>query len=283
MQQYKDLIQKVLTEGEPRQNRTGIASRSIFGYQTRFNLQDEFPLVTIRPTSFRIAFEEMMFFLRGKTNTKELEEKNIMIWRGNTSREFLDKNGLSFLEEGDMGLGYSHQIRNFNGHFGVKDGTDQLTNLIRTLMTEPTSRRHIISHWNPSQLHLMALPPCHLLHQYFVSSGGELSCQLYVRSNDIIYGMPYNIAEYAFLTYLLAKVCGYKPKELIYTIGDAHIYDNQKNLAFEMIKRAPMAPPQLVFNKNPTIENFLDLSYADVSIINYRKHPELKNKPPMAV
>lgn len=277
MKQYYNLVKEIYKNGTDKEDRTGVGTRSIFGYQAKFNLYDEFPLVTLRPTSLRIAFEEMMFFLRGQTNTKKLEEKNINIWKGNTSREFLDDRGLTHLREGNMGKGYGYQWRNFG------DQTDQIRHVFSQLRNNPQSRRHIVSAWNPNQINDMALPPCHIMFQFYVNNK-ELSTQVYIRSNDVPFGTPYNIAGYSFLTYAFAEALDLKPKELVYTIGDAHIYKNQFDMVETMLERKPRESPQIEFNTGlHAIQHILKMDYDDIDLINYYPYPDIEDKPEMAV
>jgi thymidylate synthase len=303
MQNYLDLLQDILDNGFDKDDRTGIGSRSVFGRSLRWNLADGFPMITTRKVTFRIAFEETMFFLRGDRDTKKLEAKKINIWKGNTTREFLDKRGLTHLEEGDMGYGYSHQWRNFGGQDAVtltdlmpgpyqgetvlqpaEAGVDQIANLIEGLRNEPFSRRHLVTAWNPQQVDETPLPPCHILQQYQVTTDGRLNSCFIMRSNDVPYGLPYNIMGYAFLNIAFAQLLGHTPGELVYFGGDAHIYHNQIDMVREQLTRKPYTLPTLKINKSlNTLEDVLSLEYGDIEIIGYEAHPDFKNKPPMAV
>lgn len=283
MQNYLDLLRDVMENGFDKDDRTGIGSRSVWGRTMRWDLQDGFPIITTRKVSFRIAFEETMFFLRGDTNTKNLEEKKIYIWTGNTSREFLDSRGLDHLPEGDLGTGYSHQWRDFGGTVANR-GVDQVRQLIGGIKRDPFGRRHIISAWNPLELEGTPLPPCHILQQYQVTPNGRLNSSFVMRSNDIVYGLPYNIMSYAFLNMAFAKLLGYEPGELVYVGMDAHIYKNQFEIVEEQIKREPYPLPTLTIKKEiKTLDDLLSLQYNEVSLHNYVAHSDFKNKPPMAV
>lgn len=286
--QYLNLLKDVMDNGFDRDDRTGVGTKALFGKTMEFDLTS-FPLYTTRKIAFRIAFEENMFFLRGETDTKKLEEKKIFIWKGNTTREFLDGVGLNDLPEGDMGKGYSWQWRNFGGDLAVNNplgaptgGIDQVKNLLEGIKKAPHGRRHLISAWNPSQLAESALPPCHILHQYFVHDG-KLSCAFVMRSNDLYHGNPYNIAGYAFLTYLFAEILDLKPGKLFYTGHDAHIYKSQFDVVREQLKREPNEFPHLRFKKKiRSLEEALDLEYNDVELVGYNHKGALK-KVPMAV
>jgi thymidylate synthase len=305
MQNYLDLLQDILDNGFEKTDRTGVGSVSVFGRTLRWDLSKGFPILTTRKVSLRIAFEETMFFLRGERDTKKLEEKNINIWKGNTTREFLDNRGLTWLEEGDMGYGYSHQWRNFNGTDGywhqspfplmdgalpkpeyvpATSGVDQIRELVEGLKKDPYSRRHLVTAWNPAQVNQTPLPPCHILHQYQVTTTGKLNSCFIMRSNDVPYGLPYNIMGYAFLNHAFAKLAGLTPGELVYFGGDVHIYNNQIPMVREQLKRKPLPLPTFVITKDlNTLDDLLDLQYNDVQLIGYEAHPDFKDKPPMAV
>lgn len=280
MKQYIELLQNVLEHGIDRKDRTGVGSKSVFGRQLRFELSAGFPLVTTRPTSLRIAFEETMFFLRGQTDTKILEEKNIGIWKGNTSREFLDNIGLNDLPEGSTGKSYGHQWRNFDGDLnehGVKGigGVDQITNLLNSLKNDPDSRRHVVTAWNPSQLKEMALPPCHLMHMYSIAEG-KLHNSFIMRSSDGYHGLGFNIAGYALLNHIFAKYLGLLPGDVVYMGWDCHLYNTQLDVAREQIKREPKQLPQLKINKDlNTIDDIMNLEFSDIELIGYDPHPAL--------
>lgn len=290
MRNYLNLLERVYYDGEELENRTGVSTKSVWGANLSFDLADGFPIVTTRKLSFRIAFEETMFFLRGETNTKKLEDKNIFIWKGNTTRQFLDDRGLTHLPEGNMGAGYGHQWRNFNGFEELDkdgnvllkaDGVDQISELLRGLRNDPNSRRHIVSAWNPSQLNEMALPPCHILNQYRIANG-RLNSLFYMRSSDLYHGLPYNIMSYAFLNMVFAQYLGVLPGTLVYTAGDAHIYNSQLSVIKEQIKRKPLPLPALDIKKDLNhLTDILSLEYNDVELLGYRAHKPLA-KVPMA-
>lgn len=289
MKQYLDMCRYILEHGEDRPDRTGTGTRSVFGYQTRYDLREGFPLLTTKKMYLRPIAEELLWFIKGDTNIKYLVDRNVKIWNewpyedfkksedfnGETLEEFVEKikNDDDFAKKhGNLGPVYGAQWRNFNN-----EGTDQLMKLIDSLKNNPFSRRHIISAWNPSQVDEMALPPCHTLMQFYVSSDKKyLSCQLYQRSADTFLGVPFNIASYALLTCMLAQVCGYEPKEFIHTIGDAHIYKNHFDVVKTQIEREPLPLPRLVLNKN--IDNLFDFKIEDIKLEGYQSHGPLKGK-----
>lgn len=291
MKNYLDLLQDIMDNGFDRDDRTGVGSRSVWGRMLHFDLQEGFPAITTRRVAFRIAFEEAMFMLRGDRDTKKLEKKNINIWKGNTSREFLDARGLQKFEEGDMGYAYGWQWRNFGG-WDVGDapeewhytGIDQITGMLEDIKRDPLSRRHIITAWNPQQLNDMALPPCHILQHYQVTPDGKLNSAFFMRSNDVPYGLPYNIMVYAFINMAFAKLLGYEPGTLVYQGTDVHIYSNQFDMVREQLTREIRPLPTLKIKKDlNTFEDLLALEFEDVELIGYDPHPDIKDKPPMAV
>ena len=279
----------ILEHGEDRPDRTGTGTRSVFGYQTRYDLREGFPLLTTKKMYLRPIAEELLWFIKGDTNIKYLVDRNVKIWNewpyedfkksedfnGETLEEFVEKikNDDEFAKKhGNLGPVYGAQWRNFNN-----EGTDQLMKLIDSLKNNPFSRRHIISAWNPSQVDEMALPPCHTLMQFYVSSDQKyLSCQLYQRSADTFLGVPFNIASYALFTSMLAQVCGYKPKEFVHTIGDAHIYKDHFEVVKEQISRTPYPKCQLVLN--PEVKSIFDFTIDDIKIENYQSHGKLVGK-----
>lgn len=302
--QYLNVMKRILDTGIDRPDRTEIGSRAIWGAMVDVDLADGFPIVTTRKTSFRIAFEETWFFLRGETDTKKLEEKKINIWKGNTSREFLDDVGLKYLPEGHMGKSYGFQWRNFGGdydhsfdnHFIDNDpqygpykindmmGVDQVKMLLHGLKNNPNSRRHIITGWNPRQLHEMALPPCHLYNQYQILNG-KLNSSFVMRSHDWLYGGPFNFMGYALLNIAFSKFLGLEPGHLTYFGNDVHIYDNQLEIAKQQVQREPYDLPKLILTKNvETIDDIFNLQYEDFQFVTpYKAHPDFKDKPKMAV
>lgn len=289
MKQYLDMCRYILEHGEDRPDRTGTGTRSVFGYQTRYDLREGFPLLTTKKMYLRPIAEELLWFIKGDTNIKYLVDRNVKIWNewpyedfkksedfnGETLEEFVEKikNDDEFAKKhGNLGPVYGAQWRNFNN-----EGTDQLMKLIDSLKNNPFSRRHIISAWNPSQVDEMALPPCHTLMQFYVSSDKKyLSCQLYQRSADTFLGVPFNIASYALLTCMLAQVCGYEPEEFIHTIGDAHIYKDHFDVVKTQIEREPLPLPHLVLNKD--IDNLFDFKIEDIKLEGYQSHGPLKGK-----
>lgn len=289
MKQYLDMCRYILEHGEDRPDRTGTGTRSVFGYQTRYDLREGFPLLTTKKMYLRPIAEELLWFIKGDTNIKYLVDRNVKIWNewpyedfkksedfnGETLEEFVEKikNDDDFAKKhGNLGPVYGAQWRNFNN-----EGTDQLMKLIDSLKNNPFSRRHIISAWNPSQVDEMALPPCHTLMQFYVSSDQKyLSCQLYQRSADTFLGVPFNIASYALLTCMLAQVCGYEPKEFIHTIGDAHIYKDHFDVVKTQIEREPLPLPHLVLNKD--IDNLFDFKIEDIKLEGYQSYGPLKGK-----
>ena len=269
MKQYFDLVNTVLENGAEKGDRTGTGTKSIFGYQMRFNLSEGFPLLTTKKIHIKSVIHELLWFIKGETNIKYLSDNGVRIWN-----EWADKNG-------NLGPVYGYQWRNWNN-----ENIDQLTDLINTLKTNPNSRRMLISAWNPSVLPdtsksfsenvangKAALPPCHSFFQFYVANN-KLSCQLYQRSADIFLGVPFNIASYALLTEMLAQVCGFKSGEFIHTLGDAHIYNNHMEQIRLQLSRTPKPLPKLKLN--PKIQNLFDFKYEDVEILNYEPHPAIK-------
>ena len=305
MQNFIDLLNDVVVNGVDKADRTGIGSRSVFGRLLRWDLAQGFPIITTRKVAMRIAFEETMFFLRGETNTKLLEEKKINIWKGNTTREFLDKRGLTKLPEGDMGKGYGYQWRHWetthneiilgtgvNQHsvYSIKE-TDQIKDLLEGIKKDPLSRRHVVTGWNPGQLNEMALPPCHMLQMHsieptsteFTVGDGKLHTCFVMRSNDVPYGLPYNIMGYALLNHIFAKHLNMIPGDLVYMGWDVHIYQNQMDMVKEQLTRAPLALPTININKYlATLDDILNLQWSDIELIGYNPHPDILDKPEMA-
>lgn len=281
MNSYLQLISDILSNGIDRPDRTGIGSRSLWGGCLRFDLSSGFPIITTRKVAFRIAFEETMFFLRGDTDTKSLEQKSINIWKNNTTRQFLDNRGLYDLPEGNMGKGYGFQWRNFGGT-SYANGVDQLLELVNGLTNDPNGRRHIITAWNPQQLCDMALPPCHLYQQYQILDG-KLNSSFVMRSTDVMYGLPYNIMSYAFINVAISKLLNIEPGELVFFGNDLHIYSNQLEIAREQISREPRSLPTLTISKQiDCLDDILSLQFSDIIIDGYDPYPDFTNKPPMA-
>ena len=264
MQQYLDLINHVINDGNDKSDRTGIGTRSVFGYQMRFDLKDNFPLLTTKKIHFKSIIYELLWFLNGDTNIKYLNENGINIWN-----EWADENG-------DLGPVYGYQWRSWPSKTGGK--IDQISQLIEQLKMNPDSRRHIVSAWNPSDVDEMALPPCHCLFQFYVSQGA-LSCQLYQRSADIFLGVPFNIASYSLLTIMIAKILNLKPGEFIHTFGDAHLYNNHFDQAREQIQRTPKISPKIKILSSP--DSIFDFQYNDFVLEGYNPHPHIS--APIAV
>jgi thymidylate synthase len=264
MKQYLDLMQKVLTEGQKKSDRTGTGTLSIFGHQMKFDLTEGFPLVTTKKVHLKSIIHELIWFLKGSTNISYLKENGVSIWD-----EWADENG-------DLGPVYGAQWRSWPD--GNNGSIDQIQNLINSINQNPDSRRHIVSAWNPAEVDNMALPPCHSLFQFYVANG-ELSCQLYQRSADIFLGVPFNIASYALLTHMIAQVCNLKVGEFVHTLGDAHLYTNHLDQAKLQLSRDTKNLP--VLKINPEIKNLFDFKFEDFEILNYESHPSIS--APIAV
>jgi thymidylate synthase len=259
MQQYHDLMARVLREGVEKRDRTGTGTRSIFGHQMRFDLAAGFPLVTTKKLFTKAIIVELLWFLRGDTNIAYLHEHKVTIWD-----EWADA-------AGELGPVYGHQWRSWPDGRGGQ--IDQIAALVEAIKTNPDSRRLIVTAWNPADVPRMALPPCHCLFQFYVAEG-RLSCQLYQRSADIFLGVPFNIASYALLTLMLAQVCGLKPGEFIHTLGDAHLYLNHLEQAREQLRREPFALPSM--RLNPQVLDLFAFRLEDFELVNYRAHPHIK-------
>jgi thymidylate synthase len=259
MKQYLDLLQHVLDKGAEKKDRTGTGTKSVFGYQMRFNLDEGFPLMTTKKLHLKSIIYELLWFLKGDTNIKYLNDNQVNIWN-----EWADK-------EGNLGHIYGFQWRSWPTYQG--GSIDQISAVIRSIMENPDSRRHIVSAWNVGDLSNMALPPCHVLFQFYVANG-RLSCQLYQRSADIFLGVPFNIASYALLLMMVAKVTGLKPGEFIHTLGDAHIYNNHLEQVNTQLAREPRPLPQMKLN--PGIKNIEDFTFSDFTLENYDPHPHIK-------
>ena len=264
MKQYLNLMQKVLDEGQKKSDRTGTGTLSIFGHQMEFDLSKGFPLVTTKKVHLKSIVHELIWFLQGSTNISYLKENGVSIWD-----EWADENG-------DLGPVYGAQWRSWpDGNNGT---IDQIQNLIQGIKTNPDSRRHIVSAWNPALVDEMALPPCHSLFQFYVADG-ELSCQLYQRSADIFLGAPFNIASYALLTHMVAHVCNLKARKFVHTFGDAHLYLNHLEQAKLQLSRDTKLLPQLKLNSD--VKNIFDFKFEDIEITNYESHPSIS--APIAV
>lgn len=258
MQQYLDLLQHVLDKGLQKEDRTGIGTLSIFGYQTRFDLSKGFPLLTTKKMHLKSIVHELLWFLKGDTNIKYLNDAGVTIWD-----EWADENG-------NLGPVYGKQWRSWPDAQGST--IDQVTELIKNISTNPNSRRLLVCSWNVGEISQMALPPCHCLFQFYVANG-KLSCQLYQRSADIFLGVPFNIASYALLTQMVAQVVGLKVGEFIHTLGDAHLYLNHLEQAREQLTRTPYPLPTMQINTS--VSSIFDFKYEDFSLLNYQCHPRI--------
>lgn len=259
MQQYHKLLQDILDQGTVKDDRTGIGTKSIFGYQMRFNLQDGFPLVTTKKLHLKSIIYELLWFLKGDTNVKYLQENGVRIWN-----EWAD-------EKGDLGPVYGKQWRSWTSPSG--ETIDQIKQVIDQIKTNPNSRRMIVNAWNVGELNQMALSPCHALFQFYVADG-KLSCQLYQRSADCFLGVPFNIASYALLTHMIAQVCQLEVGDFIHTLGDAHLYSNHIEQAKLQLTRTPKALPTIQLN--PAVQSIFDFGYQDFELLNYESHPHIK-------
>jgi thymidylate synthase len=259
MRHYLDLLADVMRNGTDRPDRTGTGTRSVFGRQIRFDLSQGFPLVTTKKLHLKSIIYELLWFLRGETNVRWLQERGVKIWDA-----WADENG-------DLGPVYGSQWRSWpDGQGGT---IDQIANVVHSLRTKPDSRRHMVSAWNPAEVDEMALPPCHCLFQFYVADG-KLSCQLYQRSGDVFLGVPFNIASYALLTQMMAQVTGLKVGEFVHTFGDVHLYANHFEQAEEQLRREPRPLPRLTLNPDRT--DIFAFEYEDFLITGYDPHPHIK-------
>lgn len=256
MQTYLDLLRHVRENGTKKQDRTGTGTLSVFGYQMRFDLTDNFPLLTTKKLHLKSIIHELLWFLRGDSNTQYLQEHGVSIWD-----EWADDNG-------ELGPVYGVQWRSWRATDGRT--IDQISDLISALKTNPDSRRHIVSAWNVGEIDQMALAPCHTMFQFYVADG-KLSCQLYQRSADIFLGVPFNIASYALLTLMVAQVCDLEAGDFVHTLGDAHLYLNHLQQADEQLTRKPSEPPQIKLN--PAVKSIFDFTFDDIQVLNYRPQP----------
>ncbi|MDD3739126.1 MAG: thymidylate synthase [Lentimicrobiaceae bacterium] len=259
MKQYLELLDTILKKGVEKPDRTNTGIKSIFGYQMRFDLNEGFPLLTTKKTHLRSIIHELLWFLKGDTNIKYLKDNKVTIWD-----EWADDNG-------DLGPIYGHQWRSWDKHDG--GFVDQISEVVENIKKEPYSRRHIVSAWNVGVLDKMALPPCHILFQFYVAEG-RLSCQLYQRSADVFLGVPFNIASYSLLTMMIAQVTNLKLGDFVHTLGDAHLYSNHIEQAKIQLAREPRPLPTMKINKD--VKNIFDFKYEDFTIENYDPHPHIK-------
>jgi thymidylate synthase len=277
--EYLKLLNIVKKEGICKKTRNG-NTYSYFGYLLKFDIHNSFPLLTTKRVFFKGVVEELLWFLRGSVNSKELEEKGVNIWKGNSSREYLDANGFNDYEEGYLGPIYGFQWRNFNGK------VDQLRYLLEE-MNKENSRRILLNAWNPCQLNEQALPPCHLLYNFYKGNNNDISCMMYMRSSDLFLGLPFNIASTALFTYIIAKVCGYNLREIALSLCDCHIYEEHLEAVDIQLERTPISFPQLKINKDIDINISIDekikwieeLKFEDFELINY--NPQSTIKAPM--
>ncbi|WP_394828495.1 thymidylate synthase [Pendulispora albinea] len=275
MTPYLELLRRALEEGVARSDRTGTGTLGVFGHQMRFRLQDGFPLLTTKKLHMKSIIVELLWFLSGSTHVAPLQEQGVRIWNEWATAEACAKFGR---KEGDLGPIYGHQWRNFgatkleDGRY-AQDGVDQIRRVLEGIAKNPTSRRLIVSGWNPKEADDVALPPCHTLFQFHVA-GGALSCQLYQRSGDIFLGVPFNIASYALLTMMIAHVSGLRPGDFVHTLGDAHLYMNHLDQAREQLTRAPRPLPRMVLN--PEVRDLFAFRYEDFRLEGYDPHPHIK-------
>lgn len=261
MKQYLDLLADIMENGVDKMDRTGVGTRSVFGRQMRFDLSKGFPLVTTKKVHLKSIIHELLWFIKGDTNIKYLQDNGVRIWN-----EWADENG-------DLGPVYGAQWRNWNGQ-----GIDQLGEVIERIKTKPNDRRLIVTAWNPSQIGQMKLPPCHMMFQFYVANG-KLSCMLYQRSCDMFLGVPFNIASYALLTMMIAQVCGLQPGEFIHTLGDTHIYHNHFEQVREQLTHTPLPLPQMKIN--PNVKDINDFKFEDFELVGYESYGTIK--APVAV
>lgn len=261
MKQYLDLLDHVIKNGYPKSDRTGTGTISVFGYQMRFDLSQGFPLLTTKKMHLKSIIHELLWFLQGSSNIRYLKENGVTIWD-----EWANP-------DGDLGPVYGYQWRSWPKSDGSH--VDQISNVVRSIKQNPDSRRHIVSAWNVADLDKMALPPCHLLFQFYVA-GDRLSCQMYQRSCDIFLGVPFNIASYALLTLMMAQVTGLKPGDFIHTLGDAHIYLNHFEQVNLQLTRTPFPGPTM--NLNPEVNDIFGFSFGDFQLKDYQSHPHIKGE-----
>jgi thymidylate synthase len=261
MKQYLDLLDNILESGQKKEDRTGTGTISLFGHQMRFDLQQGFPLLTTKKLHLKSIIYELLWFLQGDTNIKYLNDHGVSIWN-----EWADK-------DGNLGPVYGHQWRSWPAHDGSQ--IDQITQVVNSIVNNPDSRRHLVCAWNVGDIDRMALPPCHILFQFYVANG-KLSCQLYQRSADVFLGVPFNIASYALLTMMMAQVTGLKPGDFVHTFGDVHIYSNHIEQVKLQLSREPRTLPTMVIN--PEVKSIFDFKYEDFKLEGYDPHPHIKGK-----
>jgi thymidylate synthase len=275
MRQYHDLLRYILDQGTRHEDRTGVGTISAFGYQTRFHLQDGFPIVTTKRVPFRWVAEELFWFLSGSTNEGDLRARGIDIWAEWATEE---QTARFDRREGDLGPVYGYLWRSFGGDYPLMNGVDQISRLIREIETDPNSRRLIVSGWDPRVSEEVALPPCHTLFQFKIENENILHCQLYQRSADAFLGVPFNISSYALLTHLVAHVCDLAPGQFIHTFGDLHIYSNHLDQVNELLSREPLPLPTLEFVNAENLKGFdglLNFRFSNLKLENYRSHNKI--------
>lgn len=261
MRQYLDLLDNILDNGAQKEDRTGTGTISLFGYQMRFDLSQGFPMLTTKKLHIKSIIYELLWFLKGDTNIKYLNDNGVSIWN-----DWAD-------EQGNLGPVYGHQWRSWPTADGRK--VDQISQVVNSLMNNPDSRRHLVCAWNVGEIDNMALPPCHILYQFYVANG-KLSCQLYQRSADVFLGVPFNIASYALLTLMMAQVTGLQPGDFVHTFGDVHIYQNHIEQVKLQLTREPRQLPKMVIN--PAVKSIFDFVYDDFALEGYDPHPHIKGK-----
>lgn len=275
MRPYLDLLQHILDNGRPRDDRTGTGTIGVFGHQMRFDLAEGFPLLTTKKLHLRSIIHELLWFLAGETRVEPLQEAGVRIWNEWATAEECGRFGR---EAGDLGPIYGHQWRNFgatrqpDGTYGA-DGVDQIQRLLEGLQNNPYSRRHLVTGWNPKEANQVTLPPCHTLFQFYVQDG-KLSCQLYQRSADVFLGVPFNIASYSLLTLMIAQVCKLAPGEFVHSFGDAHLYKNHLDQARLQLTRTPRPRPTM--RLNPAVTDLFSFRYEDFELSGYDPHPHIK-------
>ncbi len=276
MKQYHDLLRSILQDGKEHHDRTGVGTISCFGYQTRFDLRDGFPIVTTKKVPFRWVAEELFWFLSGDTNEANLRAKGVDIWAEWADEEHTKRYGR---EAGDLGPVYGYLWRSFGGNYPERDGVDQIARLVREIQRNPNSRRLIVTSWDPRQAENVDLPPCHTLFQFKIEDGSILHCQLYQRSADAFLGVPFNISSYALLIHMVAHSCGLTVGDFIYTLGDYHIYKNHLEQVEELLSREPLPLPRLEIKDEPGrprgLEGLLTMRYEDLELVGYKSHGKI--------
>ncbi len=275
MQQYHDLLRHILGQGERHEDRTGVGTISTFGYQTRFDLREGFPIVTTKRVPFRWVAEELFWFLSGSTDEADLRARGVDIWEEWATAEQTARFGR---DEGDLGPVYGYLWRSFGGDYPQTNGVDQIARLVREIETNPNSRRLIVTGWYPETCADVALPPCHTLFQFKVVGGKTLHCQLYQRSADAFLGVPFNISSYALLTHLIAHACGFEAGEFIHTFGDLHIYSNHLDQVNELLSREPLTLPELKIENAAELnglDGLLNFKYENLNLVGYESHGKI--------